>query len=584
MHPQIKYLDMDDESMNRYEKQLYTVFKTFDVDNEEALDRSAVHELCDALQLEDRGAALVHTLFERRSDRVTFTQFRNGLLAVLGGAGGEPTPANVASPSSSPQRDPGLQQSDDDSSGREVAPKFVFGSKKYGRRSRPPRVSTNPDEPANARSSSASRIDTDDKRAKQRMKYRRSTSAMESRNDSSGIDMEIEAGTPVETFEHDRRIDRDEALALCRGLHMDSIDRHLVERIFEDTGTTDTTVGEFFDRLNSSLATTIEETTRESRAPAAGGDAAIECGADETGAGVPSDLILEAFERAGVQQPRRLLVELGFAAPALRPPELERALDDELRALPEAPPERREARSLLLAAALALSRLRHDLARRRVEITTAERDKLRGDVIEANKRARILAQEVDESHARIESELKASMRRAEVRQAEASRQAAAEIASERERTASLRTRLEGEIARRSEAELRARNEAEVARERAEELEVRLNALEERSTAAERECTRLATELREALESGAAAAASCGAAGELSARVAELRDENKLLRDRNDELCAALEIAERRSASRVSDATQGGDLSAELNSLLPQIPPEVTVAVLEIFLG
>ncbi|CAB3250874.1 unnamed protein product [Arctia plantaginis] len=564
---------MDDESMNRYEKQLYTVFKTFDVDNEEALDRSAVHELCDALQLEDRGAALVHTLFERRSDRVTFTQFRNGLLAVLGGAGGESVPANVAPPSASPQRDPGPQQSDDDSSGREVAPKFVFGSKKYGRRSRPPRVATNSDEPANARSSSASRIDTEDKRSRQRMKCRRSTSAMESRNDSSGIDVGMEAGTPTETFEHDRRIDRDEALALCRGLHMDSIDRHLVDRIFEDTGTTDTTVGEFFDRLNSSLTTTIEETTRESRAPAAGGDAAIECGDDETGAGVPSDLVLEAFERAGVQQPRRLLVELGFAASALRPPELERALDNELRALPEAPPERREARALLLTAALALSRLRHELARRRVEITTAERDKLRGDVIEANKRAGILAQEVDESQARIESELKASMRRAEVRQAEASRQAAAEIASERERAAAIRNRLEAEITRRSEAELRARNEAEASRENAEELEMRLNALEERSVAAERECTRLAAELREALESGAAAAANCGAAGELTARVEELRDENKLLRDRNDELCAALEAAERRSASRASDSAQGGDLSAELNSILPQIPPE-----------
>lgn len=560
--------------MNRYEKQLYTVFKTFDVDNEEALDRSAVHQLCDALQLEDRGAALVNTLFERRSDRVTFAQFRNGLLAVLGGAGGDPAPATAAAPATPPQPDPPPQHSDDDSSGREVAPKFVFGSKKYGRRSRPPRATAAADEPMSPRSSSASRLDTDDKRARQRMRCRRSASAMESRYESGDVDVNDHASTPSETFEHDRRIDRDEALALCRGLHMDGIDHRLVERIFEDSGASDTTVGEFFDRLNASLTTTIEETSRESRAPTAGGDGADERGDDEEGSGVASELVLEAWERAGVQQPRRLLVELGFGAPALRPPELERALDDELRALPESPPERRDARALLLAAALALSRLRLELARRRAELTIAERDKLRGDVAEANKRARLLAQEVDESHARIEAELKASVRRSEARQAEAARQAAAETASERERAAATRARLEAEVSRRAEVEVRLRSEVDALRERADELEARATAAEERAAEAERERARLAAELRAALEHSAAAAAHSGESGELAARLRELHAENKQLRDRNDELCAALEGAARQAHTSPNDVTRGGDLSAELNSLMTPDRQEV----------
>lgn len=555
--------------MNRYEKQLYTVFKTFDVDNEEALDRSAVHELCDALQLEDRGAALVNTLFERRTDRVTFAQFRNGLLAVLGGTGSDSAPASTAPPVKSSQPDPPPQHSDDDSSGREVAPKFVFGSKKYGRRSRPPRAFPASDEQFSPRSSSASRLDTDDKRAKQRMRYRRSASAMESRNDNDVIDASDDADAHSETFEHNRRIDRDEALALCRGLNMDGIDRRLVERIFEDTGAVDTTVGEFFDRLNSSLTTTMEETSRATRDTLVGGDGTHEAGDVESTAGVPSELVLEAWERAGVQQPRRLLVELGFGAPALRPPELERALDDELRALPDAPPEQREPRALLLGAALALSRLRHDLARRRADLAAAERDKLRGDVTEANKRASLLAQEVDESHARIESELKANVRRAELRQAETARQAAAECVAERERAAAVRIKLEAELARRADAEVRLRGEADTLRERAEELEVRACSAEERATEREREIARLATELHAALERVEAATAHGGDSGELALRLRELLDENKALRDRIDELCAALEAAERRSAPRLCDATRGGDLSAELNSLLTQ---------------
>lgn len=322
---------MDDASMNRYEKQLYTVFKTFDVDNEEALDRSAVYELCDALQLEGRGATLVNTLFERRSDRVTFAQFRNGLLAVLGGAQGDT--ARAAPPLPAPPDPP--HHSDDDSSGREVAPKFVFGSKKYGRRSRPPRTGATPDEPVSPRSSSASRLDTDDKRARQRMRCRRSASAMESRDDNSVLDGGQEDIASTETFEHDRRIDRDEALALCRDLNMDGIDRRLVDRIFEDAGTIDTTVGEFFDRLNASLTTTMEEATREVREPATTSDDGADAADDDAAGGLSSELVLEAWERAGVQQPRCLLAELGFGAAALRPPDLERALDDELRAFVE---------------------------------------------------------------------------------------------------------------------------------------------------------------------------------------------------------------------------------------------------------
>lgn len=559
--------------MNHYEKQLYSVFKTFDVDNEEALDKSAVYKLCDALQLEDRGAALVNTLFERRSDRVTFTQFRNGLLAVLGGAG-EPARSVPAPLEALPQPDTLPNHSDDDSSGREVAPKFVFGSKKYGRRSRPPRSGAAADEPPSPRSSSASRLDTDDKRARQRMRCRRSTSAMESRDGNVGLDGSQVDSSATETFEHDRRIDREEALALCRGLNMEGIDRRLIERIFDDTGTTDTTVGEFFDRLNASLTTSMEEASREVRSSSTIGDAAADAADDETAAGLPSELVLEAWERAGVQQPRRLLSELGFGAVALRPLELERALDEEIRALAEPAEEPRDARSLLLLAALALTRLRLDLARRRADLAAAERDKLRGDVAEANRHARLLAQEVDESHARIEAELKASLRRAEARHAESTRQTATETAAERERAAAARARLETEVARRADVEARLRGEISSLRTRAEELESRAASVEERCGEAERERARLAAELRVALAAGEAERQSAVPA-EVAERLHELRRDNQLLRDRNDELCAALEAHSRCSAAGQPEV-RGGDLSTELDSLLTQERSEVSL--------
>ncbi|XP_052754735.1 blastoderm-specific protein 25D [Galleria mellonella] len=572
--PHMGSLAMDSVCMNHYEKQLYTVFKTFDVDNEEALDRSAVLKLCDALQLEDRGSALVDTLFERCSERVTFTQFRNGLLSVLGG--GETTPSSspkhiatdtsqtlASTAPSSATVVPVSSHSDDDSSGREVAPKFVFGSKKYGRRSRPQRSSAMSDDTHTPRAASVSRLDSDNKRARssQRMKCRRSASAMDNRNHELNYDDETTHGD----FEHDRRIDCEQALALCCELRMDGIDRRLIERIFEESPSAETTVGEFFERLNVSLTSSIEGAQDTSTATPLNSDYVID---HETG--IPSMLVIEAWENAGVPRPRRLMLELGFTSSVVRPPDIEHALEDEIRALPEPLDDRRDAHTMLLVAALELARLRLKFAKQRADVTAAERDKLRADVAEANRRACLLAQDVDESHARMEAELAANVRRAESKHAEAAKIAAAEIAAERERAAAIKVLQEAELARRAENEARLRTEIEVQTSRILELETRAATAENRASLAEREAIRLASELTEATASlnrkqGAVdAGVEDASATELAARLDDLRRENKLLRDRNDELCCALEA---RAREGEVPPVAYGDLSAELGSLL-----------------
>ncbi|XP_047530407.1 blastoderm-specific protein 25D [Vanessa atalanta] len=524
------FRDMASMSMNPYEEQLYTVFKTFDVDNEEALDRSSVLQLCDTLQLEDRGAALVDTLFERQSDRVTFAQFRNGLLSVLGSE-------TVSHPEHSKSKEcnhvvqPNASlspHSDDDSSGREVAPKFVFGSKKYGRRSRPQRTAS--EESPRHRVASESRLDC--ARSRQRMRCKRSASAMESRDDSAVDDDSAD-------LDHDRRVNRDRALALCRGLHMHGVDRCLVDRIFEASAAEELTVGEFFDQLNSSLTTSI--------AASLDGLSTNESSTFKTDV-VSSDTVVEAWERAGVERPKRLLIELGFATAALRPFELERVLDEELRALAVPSDAATDARSLLLLAAHALTRMRLDSAWRLLDVARAERDKLRDDLAEANGRARMLAQDVDENHARIEAELKSSLRQVEARHAEAVRVAAAETAAERERAAAAHVALEEEATRRAETEAKMRAEIACLRERIDEVQERLRAAEVRAMQAEREQAKAQEVAREAEERGVRLAErEREAAGELNARLHELRSENQRLRDRNDELCSALEVSSRCAA-------------------------------------
>lgn len=567
---------MDSVSMNQYEKQLYSVFKTFDVNNEEALDKPEVQALCDALQLEERGKKLADTLFDECSGRVTFSQFRNGLLAVLGDTN-ESTPAGTVPEADKTANAP---LSDDDSSGREVAPKFVFGSKKYGRRSRPRRVSEAQDESRSPRASSASRLETDEKKAGRKMRCRRSASVMDTREDDwvANIKQKNSPIAPCE-FDHNRRIGREEAYTLCQGLHLDAVDSQLIDSIFANSPTDETTVGDFFEKLNISLTSSIEEVSNVNIIIA---HKENNNSCNDNGA-VATEVVLEALDSAGVPQSRRLLLELGFAGETVCPPDIEQALEEELRALSEPIDEHRDARTFLFIAALSLGKLRLELARQRAAVVIAERDKLKSDLTEANKRAGLLAQEVDESHARIENELKASLKRMEARHVESTRITAAEYAAERDRAAQQRCRLEAELARKTDSENKLRTEVNSLRMRIEEVEARASAAEERALLAEKEQIRLLTELQAERElTGEAAESRSGAAGELAARVDELRIENKVLRDRNDELCAELEVLTRQIQT-VSDETnrkhlsQEGDLSTELNSFFQQGQSEVSVA-------
>lgn len=523
---------MDGLSLNHYEEQLYSMFKSFDVNNEEALDERSVHELCDALQLEERGAALVDTLFQKNSGRVTFARFRSGLLAVLG----DEAPATQLRPPEPPPAmlgDEAPAATPPAPAPAEVEPRFVFGSKRYGRRSRPAQA-----EPGSPRAASTSRLDAS-RGARATPRARRSASAVESRVDDAPA------------LEHDTRIDGEKALALCNDLRMNAIDRRIIERIFEDSPGPDTTVGEFFERLDSTLARALG-------------------GASDEDAHLTAERLIEEWERAGVRRPRRLLAELGFTAPALSAAELERALDSELGALGEALDER----TTLLTAALALARTRAAATRRRAGELEEERDKLRADVAEANARAALLARDVDDSHARIEGELKDSLRRAEARHAEDVRRARSEAEAEGERWGAERARLEVEVSRRGDAEARLRVQYNELAQRSAFLEERVTVAEAALEASRGERLRLQECVAAAEERAQVAAEREEQAAQTSTRLAALAREHRCLQDRADELATALEEARTTPTPALPAplcATSVGscdaNLSAELGALL-----------------
>ncbi|XP_033498841.2 uncharacterized protein nin isoform X2 [Epinephelus lanceolatus] len=117
---------MDDtQEQDHYEERLKEVFNSFDASSCGSLCPEELSDLCQSLHLDDATPALLQTLLQsqdRLTARVDFDQFKNALILVL------------SSTIEAPQAE---QETLSKPESPEIEPKFVKGSKRYGRRSTP---------------------------------------------------------------------------------------------------------------------------------------------------------------------------------------------------------------------------------------------------------------------------------------------------------------------------------------------------------------------------------------------------------------------------------------------------------------
>ncbi|XP_045918220.1 ninein isoform X1 [Micropterus dolomieu] len=117
---------MDDtQEQDHYEERLKEVFNSFDASGYGSLCPEELSDLCQSLHLDDATPALLNTLLQnqdRLTARVDFDQFKNALILVL---------SSTIEPPQSEQETVSKPDSP------EIQPKFVKGSKRYGRRSTP---------------------------------------------------------------------------------------------------------------------------------------------------------------------------------------------------------------------------------------------------------------------------------------------------------------------------------------------------------------------------------------------------------------------------------------------------------------
>ncbi|KAM6969178.1 uncharacterized protein nin isoform 2-T2 [Tautogolabrus adspersus] len=117
---------MDDaQEQDHYEERLKELFNSFDARGCGSLCPEELSDLCESLHLEDATAALMQTLLQdqdRLAARVDFEQFKEALILVL---------------SSSTEPGPAETETFPRAESLEIQPKFVKGSKRYGRRTTP---------------------------------------------------------------------------------------------------------------------------------------------------------------------------------------------------------------------------------------------------------------------------------------------------------------------------------------------------------------------------------------------------------------------------------------------------------------
>ncbi|XP_008298299.1 ninein isoform X1 [Stegastes partitus] len=117
---------MDDgQEQDHYEERLKEVFDSFDASGRGSLCPEELSDLCQSLHLDDAAPALLQALLQnqdRLTARVDFDQFKNALILVLS--------STIEQPQAEQEPLPKPESP-------EIQPKFVKGSKRYGRRSTP---------------------------------------------------------------------------------------------------------------------------------------------------------------------------------------------------------------------------------------------------------------------------------------------------------------------------------------------------------------------------------------------------------------------------------------------------------------
>ncbi|XP_073484085.1 ninein-like protein isoform X3 [Aquarana catesbeiana] len=423
---------MDKEEKNKYVSQLQEVFTSCDTTGTGYLDKDELTDLCHKLHLDAQLPLLLQTLLGNdHFARVNFEEFKEGFVAVL-----------------SSTIDISISEDDDESSylepviPDEVKPKFVKGTKKYGRRTRPEREAA--ENEANKHLQ-----ETHQGKNKKKSSLRRSSSLESVESLKSDEEAEIVKEPEIENFEaegqlrawntgiydsprrtsdmtqnqvrdiweelgvgHHGYLNQQELATVCKNIGLEDLSEEELEDLFnklDRDGDGRVSFQEFQVGLFSH--TPIASTPLKHHRPCAlyqledsshktpsllsglGGFHVFSSIDDGTGFGNPEQIMI-IWEEEGIEDGKEIFLSLDFSPEErVNLLELTAALENELIAT----------KNRIYMAALVSYKHEMHHQHNQVEQISKERDKAKQDLERAERRNSLLVDEVDDHNSAMES-------------------------------------------------------------------------------------------------------------------------------------------------------------------------------------
>ncbi|KAH8353445.1 hypothetical protein KR084_011037 [Drosophila pseudotakahashii] len=454
-------------SADPYEQKLYQMFRSCEKNGNGLLDEKSLLKLCSLLELRDQGSALITSLGGSHQGGVSFGQFKEALLNFLGSEFDGTTSSGFMERSLVITDEPLTStyiESPPESSDREVSPKLIVGTKKYGRRSRPHQ--------GIYELSVTDSDNTDEDQLQQQQKQR-------SLNGCDELGVQVQRSSSQSDLPGSRRLrsvhTSGSKLKRCASLPA----RRIIQSKMHNTSTganTSPTAATKLKQLSiqsqaqhsSSVESLGHHLASDHRRSYHGGR--WSCCKDTV---TPQQLetisvhsIIEAWELASIVNSRTLLHVLGFdEEEEVNLQQLTKALEEELRGL-----DGDQEQSNMLRALAALQTT--ELANYRLAFRQQHEEnlKLRADNKAANQRVASLAVEVDERHASLEDSSKQQVQQLEQRHASMVRELTLRMSNDRDHWTSMTGKLEAQLKSFEQEEIRLKTELELLRTENSELE------------------------------------------------------------------------------------------------------------------
>ncbi|XP_016956776.3 blastoderm-specific protein 25D isoform X2 [Drosophila biarmipes] len=431
-------------SADPYEQKLYQMFRSCEKSGNGLLDEKSLLKLCSLLELRDQGSALIASLGGGHQLGVSFGQFKEALLNFLGSEFDGTTTSSGFMERSLVITDEPLTstyiESPPESSDREVSPKLIVGTKKYGRRSRPHQ---------GIYELSVTDSDNTDEDQLQQQKQR-------SLNGCDELGVQVQRSSSQSDLPGSRRLrsvhTSGSKLKRCASLPA----RRSLQSKTHNTATGATTSPTAAAKLKQLSIQAQHSSSVES----------LDTVTPQQLETISVHSIIEAWELASIPSSRTLLHILGFdEEEEVNLLQLTKALEEELRGL-----EGDQEQSNMLRALAALQATELGNYRLAFRQQHEENLKLRADNKAANQRVALLAVEVDERHASLEASSKQQVQQLEQRHASMVREITLRMSNDRDHWTTMTGKLEAQLKSLEQEEIRLKTELELLRTENSELE------------------------------------------------------------------------------------------------------------------